>query len=102
MILTGRPVGAQEALAMGLANRVVGQGEALDAALAMAEELLKFPYACMQADRASVAYSAFSATSFEDAMSQEFDRGVKVLNEATTGAARFASGAGRHGDFSKL
>jgi enoyl-CoA hydratase/carnithine racemase len=102
MILTGRPVDAQESLAMGLANRVVGKGQALPAALQLAEDLLKFPYACMQADRASLAYSAFSATSFDDALLYEFDNGVKVLDEAIEGAARFSSGAGRHGDFGKL
>lgn len=102
MILTGRPVGAHEALAMGLANRVVGKGQALAAAMTLAEELLQFPYACMQADRASVAYSAFEAQSFQDAMSQEFDRGATVLGEAIQGAAKFSAGAGRHGDFGKL
>ena len=102
MILTGRAVGAQEALSMGLANRIVGKGEALSAALCLAEDLLKFPYQCMLADRASLAYGVFSATSFEDGLSQEYDRGVTVLGEAVEGAARFSAGKGRHGDFSKL
>ena len=87
---------------MGLANRVVGKGEGLDAALALARELLKFPFACMMADRASLAYSAFSATSFDDALTQEFERGATVLKEAAEGAARFSAGEGRHGDFGKL
>lgn len=87
---------------MGLANRVVGKGQALSAAISLAEELLKFPYDCMQADRASVAYSAYSATSFENALSHEFDKGVTVLNEAVKGAAKFSAGAGRQGDFGKL
>jgi enoyl-CoA hydratase/carnithine racemase len=102
MILTGRPVNAEEALAMGLANRVVAKGRATEAAIALARDLLKFPYACMLADRASVAYSAFSARSFEDAMANEFSGGVPVLKEASLGAARFSSGAGRHGDYGKL
>lgn len=97
MILTGRPVMAKEAREMGLANRVVAKGTAVDEALKLARELLKFPYACMLADRASAAYSAFSAKSFEDAMAHEFDGGVPVLTEATKGAARFSAGAGRHG-----
>lgn len=84
---------------MGLANKIVGKGQSLSAAISLAQELLKFPYECMLADRASLAYGAFSATSFEDALSQEFDRGVTVLNEAVKGAARFSAGAGRHGNF---
>jgi enoyl-CoA hydratase/carnithine racemase len=102
MILTGRSVNAEEALAMGLANRVVAKGEATEVAIAMARDLLKFPYACMLADRASVAYSAFSATSFEDALANEFNGGVPVLREASLGAARFSAGAGRHGDYGRL
>ncbi|KPI38126.1 3-hydroxypropionyl-coenzyme A dehydratase [Cyphellophora attinorum] len=102
MILTGRPVNADEALAMGLANRVVEKGTATEAAIALARDLLKFPYACMLADRASVAYSAFSASSFEDAMANEFNGGAPVLREASKGAARFSAGAGRHGDYGKL
>lgn len=97
MILTGRAVNASEALAMGLATRIVPKGQSVDQAIKMAKELLKFPYACMLADRASVAYTAFSARSFEDAMAFEFDHGITVLGEASKGAARFSAGAGRHG-----
>ena len=97
-ILTGRPVGAQEALAIGLANRVVPRGKALEESLALAQQLLRFPFECMLADRSSCYYSAYSATSFEDAMSKEFDNGMKVVSsEAITGAARFSSGQGRGG-----
>jgi enoyl-CoA hydratase/carnithine racemase len=102
MILTGRPVGAQEALAMGLANRVVAKGDSLKEALALAQDLLKFPYACLLADRANLGYSAFSATSFEDAMAHEFTGGFRVLSEASRGAAAFSAGRGRHGDFGDL
>lgn len=87
---------------MGLANRVVDKGQSLNAAISLAQELLKFPYACMLADRASMAYTAFSATSFENALAQEFDRGATVVKEAAEGAARFSAGAGRHGDFGRL
>jgi enoyl-CoA hydratase/carnithine racemase len=103
LILTGRPVNAQEALSMGLANRVVPKGEALNEALRIAEQLLRFPFGCMQTDRASCYYSAYNAKSFEDAMSNEFDNGISVITtESLQGAARFSAGAGRGGSFEKL
>jgi enoyl-CoA hydratase/carnithine racemase len=103
MILTGRPVDAKEAYAMGLANRVVRKGEALGEAMKIAEQLLRFPQACMNADRASAYYAAYEASSFEDAMRNEYEQGSKVLEtESFKGAARFAGGLGRHGGFSKL
>jgi enoyl-CoA hydratase/carnithine racemase len=103
MILTGRPVGAQEAQQMGLANRVVPKGRAVEEAVKMAEELLKFPQACMNVDRASAYNAVFGAGGWEDKMRAEYDGGVKVLRtESVVGAERFSKGAGRHGDFSKL
>ena len=103
MILTGRAVDAREALAMGLANRVVPKGKALEEATKLAEQLLKFPNACMNADRASCYYAAYNATSFGDAMKNEFDHGIKVVQaESIAGAELFASGKGRHGGFEKL
>jgi enoyl-CoA hydratase/carnithine racemase len=100
MILTGRPVGAQEALAMGLANRVVPKGAALEEAMKIARQLLVFPQGCMNADRTSCYYSAYNATSFEDALKFEYDTGTKVLkSEGLQGAMRFSAGAGRHGKF---
>ena len=102
MILTGRPVSAQEALQMGLANRVVPRGEALREATRIAEGLLAFPQGCMNVDRASCYYAAYEARSVEDAMRHEFEEGAKVITtESVQGAARFASGAGRHGQFEK-
>jgi enoyl-CoA hydratase/carnithine racemase len=103
MILTGRPVGAQEALSMGLANRVVPKGQALQQALEIAKQLIAFPELCMNTDRRSAYYSAYEASSFQDAMSQEFNAGVKVVSkEAIAGAAKFSKGAGRHGSFKEL
>lgn len=103
MILTGRPVGAQEALAMGLANRVVPKGESLKHALELARQLIAFPELCLNTDRRSCYYSAYESTSFEDAMSQEFNAGSKVISaEAITGAARFSRGSGRHGSFKEF
>ncbi|EXJ84412.1 enoyl-CoA hydratase [Capronia epimyces CBS 606.96] len=103
MILTGRPVPAQEALSIGLANRVVPKGKALEEANKIAEQLLKFPNACMNVDRNSCYYAAYNASSFEDAMQHEFEQGIQVLEkESFQGAARFAGGLGRHGGFEKL
>ena len=98
LILTGRPVGADEALAMGLVNRVVAPGSAREAAEALARELAAFPQACLRADRRS-AYEQANLP-LEDALRQEFLRGAGVLmEEALPGAQRFAEGAGRHGRF---
>ncbi|KAL4887600.1 ClpP/crotonase-like domain-containing protein [Aspergillus karnatakaensis] len=100
MILTGRPVGATEALSWGLANRVVPKGKALEEATKLATQLLSFPQVCMNTDRASAYYAAFDARSFEDALGFEYDHGVKVIGEESVkGAARFSAGAGRHGKF---
>ncbi|KAI5458935.1 ClpP/crotonase-like domain-containing protein [Mariannaea sp. PMI_226] len=100
MILTGRGVGAAEALQMGLANRVVPNGKALEEATKIAKQLLVFPQECMNVDRSNCYYSAYNATSFEDALRNEFDHGVKVISkESVRGAVRFSEGAGRHGVF---
>jgi enoyl-CoA hydratase/carnithine racemase len=100
MILTGRPVGAQEALSMGLANRVVEKGKSLEEARKIAEQMLSFPQECMNVDRGSCYYAAYNANSFEDALSNEFDNGVPVVSkESIQGAGQFSKGAGRHGKF---
>ncbi|MFY0611248.1 MAG: crotonase/enoyl-CoA hydratase family protein [Hyphomicrobiaceae bacterium] len=99
MILTGRPVDAQEALRMGLANRVVPDGEARSAAEALAHDLAKFPQMCMNVDRASVLRQW--DLPFEHAMKAEFAHGIAAADaEGRSGAARFADGAGRSGSFS--
>jgi len=96
MILTGRAVGAEEAFAMGLANRVVDDGGALEAAQALARQVAQFPQQCMNADRAS-AY-AQSDLPLAQALQREGAFGWPVVRaEALAGAARFAAGAGRHG-----
>jgi len=100
LILTGRPVDSSEALSMGLANRVVPDGTAREAAEALAREISAFPQVCMRGDRLS-AYEAFDL-SFEEALANEFNRGMASLRaDAGRGAARFAGGAGRHGSFDK-
>lgn len=98
MILTGRPVGADEALAFGLANRVVDDGQALAEAQALARQIAAFPNRCMRADRAS-AFAQWDLP-LAEALQREGAGGYPVLAaEAVAGAARFASGAGRHGRF---
>ena len=100
LILTGRPVGADEALAMGLVNRVVPCGGALQAALRLAHELAAFPQQCLLADRAS-AYAQWDLP-LAEALRHEGVQGVPmVAAEGAAGAARFAGGAGRHGQFDR-
>lgn len=97
LILTGRGVGAEEALAIGLVSRVVPRGESRSAAEALAREIATFPQACLQADRASA--RAQWELSDGAALAQEFARGLGVLRsgESAQGAARFVAGAGRGG-----
>ena len=102
MILTGRPVGAMEAFAMGLANRVVPKGHARAAAEKLAQEIARFPQTCMAGDRSSV-YEQFDLD-FAHAMANEMKYGAATLKsgEAARGAARFAEGKGRGGSFDDL
>lgn len=99
LILTGRAVGAEEALSMGLANRVVPQGEGLAAATALAQDIAGFPQLCLRQDRLS-AYEQWDL-GYDEAMANEVTRGREVLRSGETlkGAARFASGKGRGGRF---
>ncbi|MGA5603563.1 crotonase/enoyl-CoA hydratase family protein [Streptomyces griseoincarnatus] len=97
MILTGRPVPAAEAYAMGLANRVVPVGRARAEAEELAASLARFPQACLRSDRASVLEQ--EGLGEEEALAAELRHGSAVLAESLEGAARFASGAGRHGVF---
>jgi len=99
MILTGRPVEADEALGMGLANRVVEPGTARVEAEALAQQIIQFPQQCLLSDRQS-AYEQFDF-SFTEAMKNEFLLGLKTIESGETlnGATRFTRGAGRHGSF---
>jgi enoyl-CoA hydratase len=98
LILTGRAIHADEALSMGLVNRVAPKGTARQAAEELAREIARFPQICMRGDRAS-AYEQFDM-SLADAMANEFQHGLEALRaETSKGATRFASGAGRHGVF---
>jgi enoyl-CoA hydratase len=98
LILTGRAVNAKEALAMGLANRVVTKGTARAAAEQLAAELAAFPQAALLADRRSALENS-TLDDFGEALRREGAGGYRaVFEEGVAGAARFASGAGRHGD----
>ena len=99
MILTGRPVQAQEAEQMGLANRVVPAGQALSAACALARDIAAFPQTCLRGDRRS----ALEQWGLDEAaaLKHEFRYGMTTLasGETVSGAGRFRQGEGRHGDF---
>lgn len=96
MILTGRAVGAAEALSMGLANRVVPAGTEVAAAVELAKQLAAFPQATVRSDRAAV-YAGLG-TPTEDGLAVERTLGTSVLGVAAAGAGRFAAGEGRHGE----
>lgn len=98
LILTGRPVDAREALAIGLANRVVPRGTALAAAQALALEIARFPQICLRGDRLSAYEQA--DLDLPAALQNELAHGQRALAaEAVAGATRFRDGAGRHGSF---
>jgi enoyl-CoA hydratase len=99
MILTGRPVDAREAHAMGLANRVVPDGRARAEAEELARTIASFPETCMRNDRASAWEQGGMRA--EAAMANEFRHGMATLEsgESLAGAARFGRGSGRHGAF---
>ncbi|MDQ2093151.1 crotonase/enoyl-CoA hydratase family protein [Rhodalgimonas zhirmunskyi] len=101
LILTGRKVEAEECLAIGLCEYVVPKGEARQKAEALAQEIARFPQGCMRADRSSARGQA--GHSERAAMRREWDgsRGM-VAEEGAAGAARFARGKGRHGDFGEI
>jgi enoyl-CoA hydratase len=97
MVLTGRPVGAQEALAMGLVNRVGPAGAARAAAEQLAQKLALFPQTCMREDRLSLLESVGQGE--EEAIANELRHGMRSLHEVQAGLDRFRAGAGRHGSF---
>ncbi len=98
MILTGRPVAADEAQRIGLADRVVADGETLSAAVALAKQIAAFPQLCMTSDRMS-AYRQWDFE-LEGALAHEAHAGAAPLRAgAAEGAKRFTDGAGRGGSF---
>ncbi len=99
LILTGRPVTAEEALSMGLVNRVVPKGRAREEAERLAAQLAEFPQVCMRNDRLAV-YRGIGLT-FEEGLKLEFRLGLQTLEsgESVEGATRFTRGEGKHGEF---
>ena len=97
LILTGRGVSGDEAVRMGLVNRSVAPGEALDAAVALADDLAGLPQNCLRSDRLS-SYEQWGLD-IEPALRNETRLGLETIQSGETleGAARFAAGAGRHG-----
>jgi enoyl-CoA hydratase len=101
IILTGRKVPAEEAYRIGLCEKVVPSGHAREAAEAMAHEIARFPQAAVRADRASVHQTY--GLQVRDALKREWANGLEAHHEeGADGAARFASGKGRHGDFGNI
>ena len=98
LVLTGRPVHADEALQLGLANRVVSDGTARQAAEALAAQIAGFPQVCLRGDRAALLEGL--DLSHDEAMAAELEHGMRSLAAGgVAGAARFAGGAGRGGSF---
>ncbi len=97
MVLTGRAVGAQEALQMGLVTQVVPDGQSRAAAEELASELARFPQTCLREDRLSMLEQwGFGE---EAAMAGELEHGLRSLQDVSAGLERFRAGAGRHGEF---
>jgi enoyl-CoA hydratase len=97
MVLTGRPVSAEEALHMGLVNRVVEEGQSRPQAEQLAHELAAFPQTCMREDRLSLL--AQQGLGEAEALAGELRHGLRSLEEVEPGLERFRGGAGRHGSF---
>ncbi len=101
IVLTGRKVNAEEALRIGACEHVVEDGSCRQFAEAMAHEIARFPQACMRADRRSI--YAQQGLSIREAMRKEWYNGIPAFKaEGAAGAARFASGKGRHGSFTDI
>lgn len=102
MILTGRGVSGNEALTMGLANRLVTPGQSLEHARELARQLCGFPQLCMRSDRLS-SYEQWNLP-LQDALARETELGREVIDSGETreGASRFAAGKGRHGGFDDI
>ncbi len=99
MILTGRPVTAEEAYQWGLANRLVEEGKSREEAERLAKEISKFPQACLRNDRLSTLQQF--GMNLHDAMRNEFELGLKTLEsgEYLEGSREFVKGKGKHGLF---
>lgn len=97
LVLTGRPISAEEAYAIGLATKIVETGQALAEALKLAEQIAEFPQTCLVHDRLSC-YEQFDYN-FEKALQNEYSHGLKSIDEFQSGLEKFRKGDGRHGSF---
>jgi enoyl-CoA hydratase len=97
LVLTGRPVDAEEALRIGLASRVVPAGQARAAAEELARSLTAFPRTTLRHDRLSLLEQ--HGRTVEEAMANELEHGQASLSQVVEGASRFVAGEGRHGAF---
>jgi enoyl-CoA hydratase len=101
IIMTGRKVPAEEALRIGMCEKLVAPGDARDAAETMAREIARFPQAAVRADRKTVHET--HGLSLRDAMRREWSNGIEAHHEeGAAGAERFSAGSGRHGDFTRI
>ena len=100
IILTGRKVPAEECHRIGLCERLAPHGQSLQVAQALAQEIARFPQECMRADRRSVWHQEGLAE--HDALRREWASAAIFEREGASGAASFAAGRGRHGDFENL
>jgi len=99
--MTGRKVTAEECYRIGLCEKVVPEGKALEAALEMAHEICRFPQEAMLADRRSIIEN--HGASVRDGLRNEWANGIdSAINQGTSGAGRFAAGKGRSGDFGDI
>ena len=99
LVLSGRDVGADEALAIGLVNRLAPPGDALAVAQAWATQLAALPQTCLRSDRAAL-LSAWGVGDESAALAIELEQGRTALAEVAAGVERFRAGAGRHGQAS--
>jgi len=100
VILTGRIIDANEALQMGLVNRVCKTGQAYGRAMHLAKELIAHPQECLRTDRASAYHATFASKSLEQSLEHEGHEGLRIINkESIKGAKKFVSGLGKHGKF---
>lgn len=99
LILTGRPVETEEALAIGFANRISLRGEALAMACDLARDLARFPQACLRADHLA---SRMTGADLAEGLRREWRSAAAFQAEGRAGAARFAAGRGRSGDFADI
>lgn len=100
IILTGRKVPAEECYRIDLCERLVPHGQSLQVAQALAHEIARFPQACMRADRRSVWQQ--EGLPEREALRREWASAAIFEREGASGAASFAAGKGRHGDFDDL